>query len=90
MAMGMVRFPKFAPWWADAEHELLSFPTGAHDDFVDALSWIGRGLETMTPARAKQQQRKDPRPRPMTGAWLNEDESRQEREKRIRQAVAGW
>ncbi|MCP4355660.1 MAG: phage terminase large subunit [Proteobacteria bacterium] len=41
MQMGMVRFPKFAPWWSKAENELLKFPNGTHDDFVDALAWSG-------------------------------------------------
>ncbi len=44
MAMGMVYFPAFAPWWMEARQELLQFPFGARDDFVDALAWIGSGL----------------------------------------------
>ena len=42
--MGMVYFPSFAPWWMEARQELLQFPFGARDDFVDALAWIGSGL----------------------------------------------
>ena len=49
MAMGRVRFPTFAPWWADAESELLSFPAGKHDDFVDALAHLGGIVDKMTP-----------------------------------------
>ena len=45
MSMKMVRFPKFAPWWDVAENELLKFPNGTHDDFVDWLAWIGLGLD---------------------------------------------
>lgn len=44
MAMKMVMFPAKAPWWEDAKDELLKFPRAAHDDFVDALGTIGRGL----------------------------------------------
>lgn len=44
MQMRKVRFPKFAPWWPEAKKELLRFPYGAHDDFVDWLSHIGMGL----------------------------------------------
>lgn len=45
MAMGKVFFPSFAPWWGDALNELLTFPGGAHDDFVDALSLLGLKLQ---------------------------------------------
>ena len=45
MSMRMVRFPTFAPWWAEAENELLKFPNATHDDFVDWLAWIGLGLD---------------------------------------------
>ena len=45
--MAMVLFPKFTSWWSDMEHELLTFPAGKHDDFVDALSHIGRGLDKL-------------------------------------------
>lgn len=36
---GMVYHPADAPWLADFEHELLSFPNGAHDDQVDVLAY---------------------------------------------------
>lgn len=54
-SLGRVRFPRFAPWWPNAEQELLKFPAGRHDDFVDALAWIGIGLnlQTNAPAPAK-------------------------------------
>jgi predicted phage terminase large subunit-like protein len=44
MAMRKVRFPRYAPWWRAARAEILKFPFGAHDDFVDFLSHIGKGL----------------------------------------------
>jgi len=44
MAMGKVFFPAFATWWPEARDQLLKFPNGAHDDFVDALAYIGLGL----------------------------------------------
>lgn len=34
---GRVRFPRQAPWLAELEAELLAFPSGRHDDQVDAL-----------------------------------------------------
>lgn len=69
MSMGMVHYPAFAPWWANAMDELLKFPRGRHDDFVDPLAHIGRMLgrlqkgSALAPARQKE---------PMSGtfAWI--------------------
>lgn len=43
MSQKMVMFPNI-PQMEQAEHELLTFPGGTHDDFVDALAELGRGL----------------------------------------------
>lgn len=51
MAMGHVRFPGFANWFLDARKQMLQFPHGPHDDFCDALSWCGLGLDSMVGAR---------------------------------------
>jgi predicted phage terminase large subunit-like protein len=45
MAMGKVYWPKFAPWKADVQGQLLRFPAGKHDDAVDVMSLLGRGLK---------------------------------------------
>jgi predicted phage terminase large subunit-like protein len=45
MSLRRVHFPKFAPWWPKAELEMLKFSSGAHDDFVDFMAWIGLGLD---------------------------------------------
>ncbi len=44
MRMKKVHFPAFASWWSDAHNELMKFPYGTHDDFVDWLAHIGQGL----------------------------------------------
>lgn len=49
MAQKMVMFPSYAPSWAEAKHEILTFDAGTHDDFVDALGELGRGLGGMIP-----------------------------------------
>lgn len=53
MAMGLVRFPVFAPWWAKAHAEMMSFPAGTHDDFVDMLAHLGGALDKLVPPMAK-------------------------------------
>lgn len=50
MSMKKVRFPRHAPWLTSAISELMKFPLGSHDDFVDALAWIGLGLRTQVKA----------------------------------------
>lgn len=47
MKMGRVRFPSFAPWWQKARAQMLGFPNAKHDDFVAALTELGRGLSKM-------------------------------------------
>ena len=39
MEQGRVWFPNTAPWLHEIEEELLAFPAGRHDDFVDTLSY---------------------------------------------------
>jgi len=45
MRIGKVRFDKQADWFLDLEQECLRFPRDAHDDQVDALAMLGRGVE---------------------------------------------
>lgn len=44
-AMGKLHLPAWAGWSARAIEQMLAFPNGTHDDFVDALSLIGVGLQ---------------------------------------------
>jgi predicted phage terminase large subunit-like protein len=48
MAMNKVLFPKQSVWTQKATDEILKFPNGRHDDFVDTLAWIGMGLARLT------------------------------------------
>ena len=45
-----IMLPRRAPWREHVEKQLLQFPAGKHDDAVDVLSLIGRGLEHIRPA----------------------------------------
>jgi len=69
MSMGKVYFPKHAPWYAEAVEQLLNFPNGAHDDFVDFISWIGIGLNAYIPAQASRP-RKSEEPRTGSLEWI--------------------
>jgi predicted phage terminase large subunit-like protein len=61
---GRVVFPKAAPWYQEAKHELLHFPHGGNDDFVTAISMMGLKVLQLiagTPQRDK--------PTSRTGTW---------------------
>lgn len=47
VAMGKVYFPINAVWTEKIINEMMAFPNGTHDDMVDALSYIGLGLQSM-------------------------------------------
>lgn len=51
MSMLTVKFPSFASWWPQARHEMLTFPGGKTDDFVDFIAHLGMGLGDMTKGR---------------------------------------
>jgi predicted phage terminase large subunit-like protein len=50
MAQKLVFFPKNAPWANEVENQLLKFPNGKHDDSVDVMSILGRGMDLITSA----------------------------------------
>jgi predicted phage terminase large subunit-like protein len=53
----------FAPWLADLQSELLSFPAGKHDDQVDALGLVGQLLDKMISGKAAKSTEKPKRDR---------------------------
>lgn len=81
VAMGKVFFPRNAFWTERAVNELLAFPNGTHDDFVDALAWIGLGLRSQfAPRDPAQDQKKGPKEG--TFAWLKAQDKFVEDQKR--------
>jgi predicted phage terminase large subunit-like protein len=77
VAMGYVHFPKGKPWVEKAINELLAFPNGLHDDFVDAFAYIGLGLQSHIPV--KRQTTADKPPKYGTLAWVKEEQKRSAR-----------
>lgn len=67
-----VFFPRDAPWTEKAINELMAFPNGIHDDFVDALACVGLGLRSQisaSPIKAKVEP-----PKFGTLAWVKQSE----------------
>lgn len=89
MRMKKVHFPAFAPWWQDAKAQLLKFPYGTNDDFVDFISWIGLGLTQEYGAEAEKKENPDA-PKVGTIQWIKAATSAQERRERIKKAAQGW
>lgn len=67
-AMGKLFFPKGKPWVERAISEMMAFPNGLHDDFVDALAYIGLGLQSQIPVNSGASAAKEPRAG--TWAWM--------------------
>lgn len=83
MSMGYVHFPKGKPWVEKAINELLAFPNGLHDDFVDALAYIGLGLQNQFPLG------KAPKvapPKTGTFGWIKEQQRIQDRQFKLAQS----
>lgn len=77
MAMGKVRFPIHAPWMQAALDEMLKFPNGRHDDFVDAMAHLGGGLDRQAAASPLKPKRE--MPRTGTLAWVKDSSRRESR-----------
>lgn len=89
MAMRKVYFPRFAPWWPAARSQLLKFPFGAHDDFVDWLAHIGHGLVKEVAADPA---RREPENVVRVGslAWVKAAAEQERRRARMSKQVAGF
>ena len=86
IAMGKVYLPSYAPWYAEARDQMMKFPYGAHDDFVDAISYIGLGLAKQV--RARPPKAKDTGPRTGTLGWIKAQTKAQEKERASQ--TGGW
>lgn len=87
MRMKKVHFPAFAPWWPAAKRQLLKFPYGTNDDFVDWLSWIGLGL---TQEYAAPRERTENVIKVGSMAWIKSASNARQKNERIQKAIRGW
>ena len=79
---------RLSPPGERAVDELLTFPNGLHDDFVDALSLIGLGLQSQfKPGAAKTQ--KAPEPKFGSVAWMRLND-KWAKDKAAERAVGGF
>ncbi|MGF7008113.1 phage terminase large subunit [Aminobacter sp. BE322] len=70
VAMGKLYFPKEAAWTEKAINQMMAFPNGTHDDFVDTLSLIGLGLQSQfAPSNSSGKKRLE-KPEFGTLAWV--------------------
>lgn len=89
-AMRMVYFPRFAPWWQEARSELLTFPQATHDDFVDFLSLIGRGLDYLQSASLASNDNSPKQYSPGTFGWIKQESDRLKAFNNRRRLSNGW
>lgn len=86
VAMGKLYVP-YGAIWDKAVEEMLAFPNGVHDDFVDMLSLFGLGLQSQISA-SRPSPKKEP-PKFGTLGWVKEQD-RWAAEKRKARAAGGF
>jgi predicted phage terminase large subunit-like protein len=86
MSMMKVSFPGFAHWWPEAHDQMLKFPQGSHDDFVDTLSLFGLGLWLQRGRRKPAKETKEPKFG--TLGWVIEDAKRERKRENV--LTGGW
>lgn len=72
VAMGKVYFPRTSWWTEKAVDELMAFPNGNHDDFVDALAYIGLGLQSQFGPEKKSSRKEEAKPGTLAYMKLND------------------
>ena len=87
MSAGKIHFPAWAAWYPEARRQLLTFPAGAKDDFVDTLSMMGLGLALQHGGRSRKVETVD---KPGTFGYLKKQSSMQQHRDQLRKSVEGW
>jgi predicted phage terminase large subunit-like protein len=87
MSMGRVYFPAHARWWPGAREQLIRFPNGANDDFVDALAYIGIGMmQQVGPGSDKLVRAISPG----TFGWLKRESDKKRAGEKAKAQAEGW
>lgn len=73
MALDGLHVPRNAPWYEGFRSELLTFPTGRHDDQVDALGLVGQLLDKMAVGEALR-----PKTKPIRDKYNKHDDDDEE------------
>lgn len=89
MAMNKVLFPKHSVWTQKATDEILKFPNGRNDDFVDTLAWIGMGLARLTTPGGGIV-KTDNLPKVGTLAWVKWDSAQRRKQQFLENKTGGW
>lgn len=87
-AMMKVLFPGFTRWWVEAHDQMLKFPQGAHDDFVDTIALFGIGLHKLRGQRIAKP--KVEAPKQLTMGWVLESARQERRREREQRVTGGW
>ena len=88
MALGMVHFPRFTPWWQNAKQQLMNFPTATHNDFVAWLALIGLGINKQLRPHLMKDKAKEPPAGSM--AWILQRSELKHRREKVEDARRGW
>jgi predicted phage terminase large subunit-like protein len=88
MRMRKVHFPRFAPWWPQARGQLLRFPAGANDDFVDWLAHIGMGLVQEISASGPKEEVAGPRSG--SPSWILRESAKRAIQDKTTAGLKGW
>lgn len=79
-----VMFPGFHPRWSEMKSQLLAFPNGKHDDVVDGLAKLGKGISMMVkPSAPKKEWNGIVTPQKLTCGWLEKSSRRREKDSRF-------
>jgi len=83
MQQGKVLFPSTASWWPAAKTQLLKFDKSDEDDFVDALSCLGQGLDSMFSGSKPRIETPLDKPRELTLDWLKNSDKWKRRQSQL-------